>query len=89
MKKVIANAPLCVSLCTVTANKEQNNKQPTVEIVVYSQDASRMAEKIAEEKNHILHKIYTDLWLALTRIWLVLSPVEMRKEFIDFQVATS
>ena len=61
MKKVIANAPLCVLLCTVTANKEQNNKQPTVEIVVYSQDASRMAEKIAEEKNHILHKIYTNL----------------------------
>ena len=35
MKKMIANAPLCVLLCTVTTYKEeQTNIQLTVEIVV-------------------------------------------------------
>ena len=36
----------------------------------------------------ILYKIYTEKG-AITGIWLVLFPVEVRKEFKCFQVATS
>ena len=48
-------------------------------------DASRIAKKITEE---ILHKIYTEKG-AITSIRLVLSNVNVTKEFTLFQVATS
>ena len=47
-------------------------------------DASSAAKKITAD---ILHKIYIEKG-AITGIWLVLSIVEMRKEFTGFQVAT-
>ena len=56
IKKIIANAPLCVLLCTATAYKEQtnitnsrNSRLPTRIHPVYL--------KITED---ILHKIYTE-----------------------------
>ena len=53
IKKIIANAPLCVLLCTATAYKEQTNSRnsrlPTRIHPVYL--------KITED---ILHKIYTE-----------------------------
>ena len=48
-------------------------------------DPSSVAKKITED---ILHKIYTEKG-AITGIWLVLSTVEVRKEFTGFQVAVS
>ena len=43
-----------------------------------------MAKRITED---ILHKIYREKG-TITGIWLILSTVKMRKEFIGFQVAT-
>ena len=48
-------------------------------------DASCIAKKVTEE---ILHKIYTEKG-AITSIRLVLSNVNVTKEFTLFQVATS
>ena len=56
-----------------------------LEIVVYLLGCVQCRQKITE---HILHKIYTEKG-AITDIWLFLSTVEVRKEFADFQVATS
>ena len=80
MKKIIANAPSCVLLCTATAYKEQTSEQ----LFTYK-DISSVAKKITED---ILHKIYTKE-VAMTGRRLALSTVEARKEFTGFQVATS
>ena len=59
-EKIIKNAPLCVSLCTATAYKEQTNilqLANTWKKLFTSQDASSAAKKITED---ILNKIYTE-----------------------------
>ena len=62
MKKIIANAPLCVLVCKATAYKQHTNSniQLTVEKVVYlleQQDTPSVAKKITGD---ILNKIYTE-----------------------------
>ena len=56
-EKIIANAPLCVLLCTATACKEQTNIQLIQKKLFTNQDASSAAKKITED---ILNKIYTE-----------------------------
>ena len=59
MKKIIANAHLCVLLCTATACKEQTNiyiANTQKKLFTY-QDASSAAKRITED---ISNKIYTE-----------------------------
>ena len=87
MKKIIANAPLCILLrtataykkqvCTATAYKEQTNIQLTQRQLVTYQDTSSAAKKIIED---ILHNIYTEKG-AITGIRLILFTAEVGKEF--------
>ena len=72
-----------VLLCTATAYKEQ-----TKIYLANSRNSclpTSAAKKITED---ISHKDYTEKG-AITGIWLVLSTLEVRKEFTGFQVATS
>ena len=79
MKKSMANASLCVLLCTATATayKAQTKIQLKLEQLLTYQDISSVAKEITED---ILHKIYTEK-----------GTVEVRQEFSDtgFQVGTS
>ena len=91
IKNIIAHAPLCVLLCTATAYKQQlctatackgqTNIQLRQRQLFTYQDTSRAAKKITAD---ILHKAYTEKG-AIT---VVLSTVEVRKEFTYFQMAT-
>ena len=90
MKKIIANSPLCVLVCKATAYKHHTNRniQLTVEKVVYlleQQETSSVTKKITDD---ILNKIYTEKG-AITGISLILSTVDVRKEFTGFQLAKS
>ena len=62
MRKIIANAPLCVLVCKAIAYKQYTNSNinPAVEKVVYlleQQDTPSVAKKITED---ILTKIYAE-----------------------------
>ena len=70
MKKIIANAHLCVLLCTATAYKEQFGCMHPVQLKKTTED--------------ILNKVYTEKG-TITGIWLVLFTVEVRIEFTGFQ----
>ena len=89
MKKIMANAPLYVLLCTATAYKEQlcpatDQHIANTEIVTYLLGCIQCSQRITED---ILHNIYTEKG-AISDIWLVLSTVDVKKEFAFFQVAT-
>ena len=56
MKKIIANASLCVLLCAATAYKEQTNIYLTYKYqAFYLLECTQCSQKITED---ILHKIY-------------------------------
>ena len=78
IKKIIANAPLCVLLCTATAYKEQTNITKQQKQLSTYQDTSSVPKKITEDA---LYKIYTEKG-AIIGI-LVLSTLEVRSLHIQ------